>query len=186
MTVANGRSEVVRYVGREPHAWIERGALLRVVQRTDSGRLRVASASGRTPGGLQYLDPGEVETVGTFPNSLLFHGDGFASQGASDVGPAFPPTARRECDAATSTPVAAEECELDGEPPYGPLPPAADEGRICEAEARAAQPPVSHGAMGGGPALDIRELVRQEVRERIAAYVADVVREEVERCLGLA
>ena len=76
MSIPNGKSEVVRYVGADPVGWVERGTLCRVVQRTN-GKVRVARVGNEPKGAPQYLPEDSVELVGSFENSLLF-GTGLA------------------------------------------------------------------------------------------------------------
>lgn len=74
MSEPSGKSEVVRYVSKEPKGWITRGTLLRVIARTKNGRIRVVGATSQNKGMPQYLEEADVEPVGVFENSDIFGG----------------------------------------------------------------------------------------------------------------
>ena len=86
MAVAAGKSEVVRYTAREPKAWIERGMLLRVINRTSTGTVRVTAArpaDGQVGGSPQYVDESDVEPVGVFEKNSRIFGAGIEEEAAA-------------------------------------------------------------------------------------------------------
>lgn len=74
MSEPSGKSEVVRYIAKEPKGWITRGTLLRVIARAKNGKIRVASATNHSTGAPQFLEEADVEPVGIFKNSDIFGG----------------------------------------------------------------------------------------------------------------
>lgn len=172
MTVPYGKSEVVRYTAREPKGWIKRGDLLRVIGRTN-GKVRVTRAYDKAGGAPQYVLEQDVERVGTFANATIFGGDLEQIANVEPLPEADDPTLDAEDEAKHESMIGTVGEFRVASPAFAVLPP-------CEAVERAER---ECGVEDGGPAVDLRDLVRAEVRRQVADVLAEIVREEVSRCL---
>lgn len=161
-TIPAGTSEVVRYLGKEPHGWLTRGTLARVVTRFANGKLRVGNIKG--VGTLQYVDAKNVETVGEFPNTMVFGGD-------------FAP----EMDEGELSEPIAEEPVADPQPIQDePVAESTENAPISDSTTT----PMDFGGAVSDELSDIRELIRDEIKRQLREMVAGMVRQEIARYFG--
>lgn|GEM_PF-6298733 len=154
--IPDGTFEVVRYIGKEPHDWVTRGTLCRVIKRAN-GKVRVTKASGKAGGSPQYIPESEVETVGTFDGSSMF---GMAAGSVETK----PPEPIQDEPVADPLPIQAECTE--NVPISDPTTTPMDLGLAVKVD----DPP---------DALDIRELIRDEIKRQLREMVAEMVRQEI-------
>ena len=158
--IPDGTFEVVRYIGKEPHDWVTRGTLCRVIKRAN-GKVRVTKASGKAGGSPQYIPEPEVETVGTFDGSSMF---GMAAGSVETK----PPEPIQDEPVADSQPI--QDTPVVESTENAPF---ADTTTIPMDLGLAVQvddPP---------DALDIRELIRDEIKRQLREMVAEMVRQEI-------
>ena len=154
--IPDGTFEVVRYIGKEPHDWVTRGTLCRVIKRAN-GKVRVTKASGKAGGSPQYIPESEVETVGTFDGSSMF---GMAAGSVETK----PPEPIQDEPVADPQPIQ-DEC-MENVPFSDPTTTPMDLGLAVQVD----DPP---------DALDIRELIRDEIKRQLREMVAEMVRQEI-------
>ena len=154
--IPDGTFEVVRYIGKEPHDWVTRGTLCRVIKRAN-GKVRVTKASGKAGGSPQYIPESEVETVGTFDGSSMF---GMAAGSVETK----PPEPIQDEPVADPQPIH-DEC-TENVPISDHTTTPMDLGLAVQVD----DPP---------DALDIRELIRDEIKRQLREMVAEMVRQEI-------
>ena len=162
--IPEGTFEVVRYIGKEPYAWVTRGTLCRVIKRAN-GKVRVTKASGKAGGSPQYIPESEVETVGMFDASSMF---GMAAGNVENKPP-----------------------EPIVEEPVADPQPIQDEPVVESTEnAPISDPTTTPMDFGGAVSdelpdlLDIRALIRDEIKRQLREMVAEMVRQEIARYFG--